>query len=102
MDGKRNLSLITPNGERNLYETLAFLLRVLLANIVGMHCDIAVLDDVVVTSNAYTDDGRERVKDQYSLLSSIETVNAQEWVVGTRYHPLDLYSNLVEMVSRRI
>lgn len=70
----------------------------LTSNIVGMHCDIAVLDDVVVTSNAYTEEGREKVKDQYSLLSSIETVNAKEWVVGTRYHPLDLYSNLVEMV----
>ena len=70
----------------------------LTSNIVGMHCDIAVLDDVVVTSNAYTEEGREKVKDQYSLLSSIETVNAKEWVVGTRYHPLDLYSNLIEMV----
>lgn len=70
----------------------------LTSNIVGMHCDIAVLDDVVVTSNAYTEEGRDKVKDQYSLLSSIETVNAKEWVVGTRYHPLDLYSNLAEMV----
>jgi phage terminase large subunit-like protein len=31
------------------------------------------------------------------LLSSIETVNAREWVVGTRYHPKDLYSSLLEM-----
>jgi hypothetical protein len=69
----------------------------LTSNIVGMHCDIAVLDDVVTSSNAYTEEGREKVKDQYSLLSSIETVNAKEWIVGTRYHPLDLYSNLVEM-----
>jgi phage terminase large subunit-like protein len=69
----------------------------LTSNIVGMHCDIAVLDDVVVANNAYTEEGRERVKDQYSLLSSIETVNAKEWVVGTRYHPLDLYNDLVSM-----
>jgi phage terminase large subunit-like protein len=69
----------------------------LTSNIVGMHCDIAVLDDVVVQGNAYTDDGREKVKDQYSLLSSIETVNAREWVVGTRYHPKDLYSDLMSM-----
>jgi phage terminase large subunit-like protein len=69
----------------------------LTSNIVGMHCDIAVLDDVVVTGNAYTEEGREKVKDQYSLLSSIETVNAREWVVGTRYHPLDLYSDLMNM-----
>lgn len=69
----------------------------LTSNIVGMHCDIAVLDDVVVTGNAYSEDGREKTKDQYSLLSSIETANAKEWVVGTRYHPLDLYSDLISM-----
>lgn len=69
----------------------------LTSNIVGLHCDIAVLDDVVVANNAYTEEGREKVRDQYSLLSSIETVNAKEWVVGTRYHPNDLYSSLVEM-----
>jgi hypothetical protein len=69
----------------------------LTSNIVGMHCDIAVLDDVVVSNNAYTEEGREKVRDQYSLLSSIETVGAREWVVGTRYHPLDLYSSLCDM-----
>src|SRR6266550_7303814 len=46
----------------------------LTSNIVGLHCDIAVLDDVVVQGNAYTAEGREKVKDQYSLLSSVETV----------------------------
>lgn len=69
----------------------------LTSNIVGLHCDIAVMDDVVVAGNAYTEDGRERVKDQYSLLSSVEGVNAKEWVVGTRYHPRDLYSDLIGM-----
>ena len=48
-------------------------------------------------SNAYLEEGRNKVKDQYSLLSSVESVNSQEWVVGTRYHPKDLYSTLVEM-----
>jgi len=69
----------------------------LTTNVVGMHCDIAVLDDVVVQANAYTEEGREKVKDQYGLLSSVETVNAREWVVGTRYHPSDLYGQLLEM-----
>ncbi len=69
----------------------------LTSNIVGLHCDIAALDDVVVESNAYLEDGREKVQSQYSLLSSIETVNAREWVVGTRYHPKDLYSSLQDM-----
>jgi len=69
----------------------------LTSNIVGMHCDIAVMDDVVVADNAYSEEGREKVKGQYSLLSSVETVNAREWVVGTRYHPQDLYSDLMAM-----
>ena len=69
----------------------------LTSNIVGMHCDIAILDDVVVASNAYLEEGREKVKEQYGYLSSIEGVGAIEWVVGTRYHPKDLYSDLMGM-----
>lgn len=69
----------------------------LTSNVVGLHCDIAVLDDVVVHDNAYLEEGRDKVKDQYGLLSSVESVNAREWVVGTRYHPKDLYSQLLDM-----
>ena len=69
----------------------------LTTTITGLHCDIAVLDDVVVYENAYTDEGRDKVKSQYSLLSSIEGSDAKEWVVGTRYHPKDLYNDLASM-----
>lgn len=69
----------------------------LTTTITGMHCDIAVMDDVVVHENATNGEGRERVKSQYSLLSSIEGGNAREWVVGTRYHPADLYNDLISM-----
>lgn len=69
----------------------------LTTSITGLHCDVAVLDDVVVRENAYTEEGRERTKQQYSLLSSIEGADALEWVVGTRYHPKDLYNDMVEM-----
>jgi len=94
---EREISVDDPRRKAESIRDPSIFTAGLTSNIVGMHCDIAVLDDVVVTSNAYTEDGREKVKDQYSLLSSIETVDAKEWVVGTRYHPLDLYSNLVEM-----
>lgn len=70
----------------------------LTTNIVGLHCDICILDDVVVVGNAYTEEGREKVKEQYGYLSSIEGTDAKEWIVGTRYHPLDLYSNIMELV----
>ena len=69
----------------------------LTTSLTGLHCDIAVLDDVVVQENAYTEDGREKVRQQYSLLASIESTDSKEWVVGTRYHPLDLYHDLMEM-----
>lgn len=69
----------------------------LTTNIVGLHCDLAVLDDVVTGQNAYTEEGRTKTAEQYSLLSSIENPGAREWIVGTRYHPKDLYSELVSM-----
>lgn len=69
----------------------------LTTSLTGLHCDIAVLDDVVVAENALTSDGRQKVKSQYSLLSSIEGADAQEWVVGTRYHPADLYRDMLDM-----
>lgn len=95
---EREIAVDDPRRQAEAIRDPSIFTAGLTSNIVGMHCDIAVLDDVVVTSNAYIETGREKVKDQYSLLSSIETVNAREWVVGTRYHPLDLYSNLAEMV----
>jgi hypothetical protein len=69
----------------------------LTTSLTGLHCDIAVLDDVVVAENALTSEGRNKVASQYSLLSSIEGADAQEWVVGTRYHSKDLYNDLMEM-----
>jgi hypothetical protein len=69
----------------------------LTTSLTGLHCDVAVLDDVVIYENAYTDDGRQKVESQYSLLSSIEGADAEEWVCGTRYHPKDLYAKLQEM-----
>ena len=69
----------------------------LTTSLTGLHCDIAVLDDVVVFENAYTKEGRDKVESQYSLLSSIEGADAEEWVVGTRYHPKDLYGMCMAM-----
>lgn len=69
----------------------------LTTSVTGLHCDVAVLDDAVVQENAYSEEGREKVRTQYSLLASIESADSKEWVVGTRYHPNDLYSSMQEM-----
>lgn len=69
----------------------------LTTSMTGLHFDIAVLDDVVVQENAYTQEGRRKVESQYSLLSSIENPDGRQWVAGTRYHPKDLYQSLIDM-----
>lgn len=69
------------------------------ANVTGLHCSVAVLDDVVVPDNAYTQIGRDQVRAFYSQLSSIESTGAKEWAVGTRYHPGDLYKDMMEMTE---
>jgi hypothetical protein len=69
----------------------------LTTGLTGLHCDVAVLDDIVVPENAYTEEGREKVARQYSLLSSIEGTDMEEWVCGTRYHPKDIYGEMMEM-----
>lgn len=71
----------------------------LTTNLVGMHCDVAIFDDILVYDNAYTEDGRSKLRTQYSLFNSIEGTDAQEWIVGTRYHPKDLYAEVQEMME---
>lgn len=73
----------------------------LTTSITGFHCDVAVFDDIVVYDNAYSEEGRRKVETQYSFLNSIEGTDAHEWVVGTRYHPKDLYS-LMQAMEREI
>jgi len=94
---EREISLDHPKRrEESIREPTVFTAG-LTSNLVGLHCDIMVLDDVVVQNNAYIEDTREKVRDQYGYLSSIAGGNSSQWVVGTRYHPKDLYSTLLEM-----
>lgn len=69
----------------------------LTSNTTGFHADVVVLDDIVVPGNAYTEEGRDKVASAYSQLASIENPGASEWIVGTRYHPKDIYDTMVSM-----
>lgn len=69
----------------------------LTTNIVGMHADIIIMDDVVVYTNAYNEDLREKTLQQFGHLSSIAGAEPTIKVVGTRYHPNDLYNNMLGM-----
>lgn len=70
----------------------------LTTGITGLHCDIAVLDDIVVDDNAYSEQGREKARAQASYLASILGTDSRLWAVGTRYHPKDYYSDMADMV----
>ena len=63
----------------------------------GFHCDYMFLDDVVEPNNVYTETGRRDVAARYSQLASIEGTSGRSIVVGTKYHPADLYTELVNM-----
>jgi hypothetical protein len=67
--------------------------------ITGLHADLLVLDDVVVYENAYTEEGREKTARQYSFFASVAGTDSKILVVGTRYHPNDLYG---ELFSKRV
>lgn len=65
-------------------------------NTTGLHCDVLILDDIVVPSNAYTKEGRQSVKAGYSQFASVMNTGAIEKAVGTRYHGQDVYGMMIE------
>lgn len=69
------------------------------ANITGTHCDIVILDDVVVDDNARSKEERDKVKRWFSLLASILNPGGQIKAVGTRYNPDDLYNEMIIMTE---
>ena len=67
-------------------------------NITGAHCDLIILDDMVVPKNN-TEEGRRQVMSQYSQLQSILNPGGMILAVGTRYHPKDIYDTMQTTVE---
>ncbi len=63
----------------------------LTTNTTGWHADVVVADDVVVPDNAYTDEGRRKVINSMSQMTSIRNAGGFTKACGTRYHPADIY-----------
>lgn len=68
-------------------------------NITGFHADHIYLDDLVTGDNSETKTAREEIKGKYSYLSSILNTGGTIDAVGTRYHPDDLYDDMITMTS---
>lgn len=63
----------------------------LTTNTTGWHADVIVADDVVVPDNAYTEEGRKKVVNSMSQMTSIRNAGGFTKACGTRYHPADIY-----------
>lgn len=75
---------------------LTIIVKTVKGNAVGLHCSHLVFDDIVVPNNAYTSSGRRDVKLAVSQFASILSPGGLTKTVGTRYHPLDIYSEFQE------
>lgn len=73
----------------------------LTSGITGFHADAIFIDDAVTPNNAYTTEGRKKVEMMYSQLASIKNSHAKTVIVGTRYHPKDLYATVQETMLER-
>ena len=93
---EREISVDHPYRKEQIVRDPTIFTAGLTATITGLHCDIAVLDDIVVADNALTQEGRRKVALQASYISSILGGDGQAWVVGTFYHPKDLYHDMIE------
>jgi hypothetical protein len=93
---EREISVDHPRRREEYIRDPSIFTAGLTTNIVGMHADVKILDDVVVHKNAYIEDMREKTLEQYGYLSSIGSATDRELIVGTRYHPNDLYASLLE------
>jgi phage terminase large subunit-like protein len=71
-------------------------------NVLGQRADIVRCDDVVTDKNSATPELRAKVREWFNL--GVETMpedaSGTITVVGTRFHPEDLYGDLIELAER--
>ena len=64
-------------------------------DIVSLHCDLAILDDVVVKENSQTKDARDKVKEYMAYLRPVVNPGGEVIVNGTRYDDDDYYGEVI-------
>ena len=68
-------------------------------NVLGHRTDHVICDDVVTDKNSFTDETRAKLRTWFNLGVSTmpEDENDRITVIGTRFHPMDLYGDLIEL-----
>lgn len=93
----KNIKVCHPLREKMGIRDRTVAARSIDGNITGLHCNVLVLDDIVVPANAYTAEGRNAVKAGYAQMSSVLTTGGITKAVGTRYHGDDIYNLFIQM-----
>jgi len=88
--------LVLPRRERIAKEA-SIMATGVLGPIISRHFDLIILDDVVDEENATSDVLRKKLLTWYYkvLLPTLEP-SGELHILGTRYHPDDLYQNLID------
>lgn len=66
-------------------------------SITGSHCDLMIWDDPIDEKSVTTHAMREKAKETVRLGRSIIKPGGKTIFIGTRYHPKDLYSWLIDL-----
>lgn len=68
----------------------------------GMHFELRVYDDVVTPESVSTPDQIRKVTEQWALSDNLGIGDGSRvWMVGTRYHPMDTYSEILRRKSAK-
>jgi len=85
-----------PERKRRGIRDHTIIVKTVKSNAIGLHCDLALFDDVVVPQFAYTIVGRSEVNRALSQFTSILNPGGEIKAVGTRYHPSDAYQSMID------
>jgi hypothetical protein len=62
----------------------------------SLHFQLMVYDDVVTDKSVYTPEQIVRTTEAWELSDNLGTRNGRKWIIGTRYHYADTYSEIIK------
>jgi predicted phage terminase large subunit-like protein len=85
-----------PERKRRGIRDHTIIVKTVKSNAIGLHCDLLLLDDVVIPRFADTITGRGELSRQLAQYTSILNPNGEIKAVGTRYNPADAYQDMID------
>jgi hypothetical protein len=62
----------------------------------SLHFQLMVYDDVVTDKSVYTPEQITRTTESWELSDNLGTMGGRKWIIGTRYHYADTYSEIIK------